>query len=252
MALPVREGFSWPEGKRVALSLTFDDGRSSQVEYGIPILEAAGVKATFYVTPANCVRHLPAWRETARNHEIGNHTVNHPCSVNFGFARHNALEEYTLERMEAELTDANTRIQDDLGVTPATFAYPCGQTFVGRGEGARSYVPLVAKHFLAGRGFWEPYHNAPGYCDLAQVRGASFDATPFHTLKEQIESAAADGGWLVLVGHDVGAVGPRQTVIDAVLREICAYATDPANGVWVDTVEAIASYVQVQRSTAMT
>ena len=39
----------WPEGKKTALSLTFDDARLSQVDQGLPLLDAYGVKATFYV-----------------------------------------------------------------------------------------------------------------------------------------------------------------------------------------------------------
>ena len=39
----------WLEGKTAALSLTFDDARLSQVDQGLPLLDAYGVKATFYV-----------------------------------------------------------------------------------------------------------------------------------------------------------------------------------------------------------
>jgi peptidoglycan/xylan/chitin deacetylase (PgdA/CDA1 family) len=45
-------GFQWPEGKKMGLSLTFDDGRLSQADKGIPLLDAHGAKATFYVIPA--------------------------------------------------------------------------------------------------------------------------------------------------------------------------------------------------------
>ena len=31
--------FSWPEGKKMALSLTFDDARLSQIDTGIPLLD---------------------------------------------------------------------------------------------------------------------------------------------------------------------------------------------------------------------
>ena len=35
------------------LSLTFDDGRPSQVTHAIPLLDSFGVKATFYSQPKN-------------------------------------------------------------------------------------------------------------------------------------------------------------------------------------------------------
>ena len=43
-----RSEFKWPEGKKMAISLTFDDARLSQADLGIPLLDKYGVKATFY------------------------------------------------------------------------------------------------------------------------------------------------------------------------------------------------------------
>src|SRR5437868_5403453 len=164
--------FSWPQGKRVAVSLTFDDARLSQADAGIPILDAHDVRATLYVTVTAVRKRLEQWRgAVARGHEIGNHTLTHPCSANFPWAQKNALEDYSLGRMEEEITGASAQIADLLGVRATTFAYPCGQTFVGRGENVRSYVPLVAKHFNAGRGFNAESATLPGVCDLAQLCG---------------------------------------------------------------------------------
>ncbi len=237
-------GFRWPAGKRAAVSLTFDDARPSQIDRGIPILDAHGVKATFYVSPANLPRRLDGWRAAVANgHEIGNHTMTHPCSGNFAFARANALEDYTLERMETELLNANAECDRLLGVVPRTFAYPCGQSFVGRGESLKSYVPLVARHFVVGRGAFSEIHNDPSFCDLACVTGLDGDDKPFEQLKAMVDRAAADGGWLVLFGHEVGEGGHQVTRADA-LDALCRYCLDPANGVWIDTVAAIGAYVK--------
>ncbi len=150
--------FTWPNGRRVAVSLSFDDGRASQVDGGTALLDRYGVKATFYVVPSAVEKKLEGWkRAAAGGHEIGNHSLNHPCSGNFAWSRGKALEDYTLDQMRRELTDANRRITELLGVTPESFAYPCGQTFVGRGVGTQSYVPVVASSLryvarVAGRG----------------------------------------------------------------------------------------------------
>ena len=69
--------------------------------------------------------------------------------------------------LREELVAANVRINALLSVTPRTFAYPCGQTFVGRGAGHTSYVPIVAKHFLVGRWGFNEISNDPGFMDLA-------------------------------------------------------------------------------------
>src|SRR3954452_21298944 len=42
--------FRWPTG-RAAVSLSFDDARTSQVDEGLAALKKMGVKVTFFVTP---------------------------------------------------------------------------------------------------------------------------------------------------------------------------------------------------------
>jgi peptidoglycan/xylan/chitin deacetylase (PgdA/CDA1 family) len=148
--------------------------------------------------------------------------------------------------MDAELAQANATIEEKLGVTPTTFAYPCGGTFLGRGENAQSYIPLVAKRFLAGRGYWEPYPNVPGLCDLAHLLGCSFDALPFEQVKKLIERTIAEEGWLILVGHDVRP-NDWQGVDPHVLKRLCDYLVE--NGeIWVDTIAHIAQYVRDERT----
>jgi len=239
--------FAWPAGKKAALSLSFDDARPSQVERALPVLDAFGVPATFYVQCHNVERRLDDWRRAvARGHEIGNHTLSHPCTGNYAFSRANALEEYSLERMEPELTGASAAIHELLGVTPQTFAYPCGQTFVGRGEQLQSYVPLVARHFLAGRAIGESA-NDPAFADLAQLMSIVVDGATLEVVQAHVEKALKSGGWLILVAHDVGEPA-YQTMSEAVLAAICRSAVDPAHGLWLDTVANVAAHIQTTRA----
>ena len=46
-----KSDFQWPEGKKMALSLSFDDARLTQIDNGIPLFDKYGVKVTFYVSP---------------------------------------------------------------------------------------------------------------------------------------------------------------------------------------------------------
>ena len=242
--------FPWPKGKRAAVSLTFDDARPSQLDHGIPILNANGVRATFYLSPPNMAQRLEAWRDAiAAGHEMGNHTQTHPCTGNFPWSRHNALENYTLERMEEEIVGANEVIRSTLGVSPVTFAYPCGQKFVGRAGRVQSYVPLVAKHFVAGRGFRDETVYDPRTGDLAQATGVDADTQSFDQLRQWIDRAAETSGWLIFAAHDVGDYARQAMAVD-VLNEVCGYCSDPANGIWIDTVAAVAGHVRsVKRKT---
>src|SRR2546425_3566543 len=209
---PGANGFSWPEGARAAVSLTFDDARPSQVDVGLPIFDRHGVKVTFFLVPSNAEQRLAGWKQAAAaGHEIGNHSLDHPCTGNFVWARQKALEDYTLERMRQQLLDANARLRDLLGVTPEVFAYPCGQTFVGRGLDTRSYVPLVAATFLAGRGWLGEAPNDPERCDLAQVLGMEMDGKDFEQVRPLLEQARQGRSWLVLAGHDIGEPGVQTT-----------------------------------------
>jgi peptidoglycan/xylan/chitin deacetylase (PgdA/CDA1 family) len=239
--------FEWPEGKRAAVSLTFDDARLSQIDRGLALLDQAGVKVTFYVQPGGVKERLEGWKKAvAEGYEIGNHSVSHPCSGNLAFSLHNALEDYTLPMMAKQLDDANAEIKRLLGVKPVTFAYPCGQKFVGRGRNVKSYVPLVAERFLVGRGYMDEAANNPAFCDLAQATGVPFDDMSYEEMIKRVSQARAEGRWLIFVGHEIGE-SAFQTTDASALQALCKYLRDPANGIWVDTVEVIAKYIEQQR-----
>jgi hypothetical protein len=235
--------FRWPQGKKAALSLTFDDARPSQIDTGLPILDKYRVKATFYISPENLVNRLAGWRQAVKNgHEIGNHTLTHPCTGNYAFSRENALEDYSLDRMTREIDDATGIILEKLGVRPTSFAYPCGQTFVGRGQDVKSYVPLVADRFLTGRGWLGEDANDPAFCDLAQLLAMESDGKTFEQLKLIIDKAVEEGRWVIFCGHEIGK-GGYQTTPAGTMEKLCQYALDPASEIWIDTVENIGDYI---------
>ena len=238
--------FTWPEGKQIAISLSFDDARASQVDAGTALLDQYGVKGTFYVVPNSVKQRLEGWKKAvASGHEIGNHSYNHPCTGNFPWSRQKALENYTLKKMKKELMMANDEIEDLLGVKSEVFAYPCGQTYIGRGENTKSYVPVVSKLFLSGRGWLDEGPNAPQFCDLAQLTGMEMDGKDFDQILPLIENARKSGAWLVLAGHEMGASG-NQTTRLSMLKQLIEYAQNPANGIWIAPVGAVAKYIKGQ------
>jgi peptidoglycan/xylan/chitin deacetylase (PgdA/CDA1 family) len=240
--------FTWPDGKKVAVSLSFDDARLSQVDAGIPVLDSLGVKATFYLNPAPMRERLEGWKKAvAAGHEIGNHSTTHPCSGNYSWVeKDNELENFTMDKMRKNLLECSKIMKDELGVTTTLFAYPCGQKYIGRGKNLKSYVPLIAEMFASGRGWFEEMNNAPMFCDYAQLAGREMDGKTFEEIQVLINGAMEHGEWLLLAGHEMGEEG-SQTVRISMLRKLIEYAKDPANGVWLAPVGEVQNYIKKQR-----
>ena len=242
--------FTWPEGKKMALSLTFDDARLSQIDKGIPILDKYNIKGTFYLSPDAMLQRIEGWKAAINSgHDIGNHSLVHPCTGNFLWSRKKALEDYSMMSMAKELDSANGIISKTLGIQPVSFAYPCGQTYIGSALKTRSYVPLVASRFLTGRTWLDEAPNDPAYCDLWQLTGMELDGKSFKEIKVLLDQAIENGSWLILAGHEMGQQG-FQTSLLTTIDSLCAYVQDPENGIWVDHVQNIGNYIRENRSMA--
>lgn len=71
----------FPDAKRATLSFTYDDATPCQIERAAPALESRGFRGTFY-TPvhAGFIERREDWAGlSAKGHELGNHTLFHPC-----------------------------------------------------------------------------------------------------------------------------------------------------------------------------
>jgi peptidoglycan/xylan/chitin deacetylase (PgdA/CDA1 family) len=228
--------------------LSFDDARASQIDTGLPLFKRLGVKVTFYLVPHGVQEQLEGWKQAVTDgHEIANHTLTHPCTGNYPFSRNNALENYDLIRMAKQIDGANDQIQKLLGVKSKTFAYPCGQTFVGRGLDVQSYVPLVAERFLVGRGYLSESSNDPTIVDLSQTMGTAFDGMDFPQMKKVVDDAVKQGRWVIFVGHDIGQRAFQTTDTNAI-ELLCKYLKEPDNGIWLGTVDEIGEYIHRQRN----
>ncbi|NJN80857.1 MAG: polysaccharide deacetylase family protein [Caldilineaceae bacterium] len=240
----------WPGNREGAVSLSFDDGMASQLALAVPMLNDHNLQATFYVNPRDGWEEtLAPWRVAAdAGHEMGNHTVSHPCSHNFAFIADNgrrSLEEMTLEEMEAEILEAGRRLDvafPDQGAV--SFGYPCYQPFVGQGLSRKSYVPLVAQHCQAGRGRGER-PNDPLRCDLAYLWSTPCERMSGAEMVGLAEQAAVQGRWSVLTFHGVSEGGLSIAVED--LRELCAFLARQRDRIWTAPVATIARHLSVWR-----
>jgi hypothetical protein len=130
---PSQAQVTWPKGKIAAVVLTYDDALHSQLDIAVPQLNAARLKGTFFldgdITPADMLR----WRKVQRSgHELGNHSVFHPCPRALLPDRKNYLtENYDSDRMLGEIAVMNNLLFGIDGASSRTYSVPCSQMRVG-------------------------------------------------------------------------------------------------------------------------
>ena len=225
-----------------AVSLTFDDGTDNQLDNAVPPLDELGLRATFYLHARDKLMQTRSaeWQAVARSgHEIGNHTLSHKCSNNFTGSR-GGLEDCTLDDIEQDILRAQERLAK---IAPQqqswTFAYPCHGQFVGTGESQQSYVPVVARHFLAGRGLSEyGFGNQPGYFDLASAGGIRVDRMSGFEMIGLVEELTTRGQWIILVFHDID--GGVLSVAGDDYRMLLRYLNRRQHDIWTAPVAEVA------------
>ena len=237
-------GFAWPEGKKAAVSLTYDDGIQSQLDNAGPALDKAGLKGTFFLPCGNwLVTSKPeAWAALSKNgHELASHTMTHPCSKTFSFVKEGqALEDYDEPRITKELDDTLAILAKLTGTAgPFSFAYPCGNDFYGPDK--KSYVPLLKTRFTSARSGGNPpgdpmtldLYQVPSYVTSEKDTGAS--------LISFVERSMASGGWAVFMIHGVG--GDYITVSNPAHQELLEYLAKSKKDLWVTPFGTAANWV---------
>ena len=228
----------WPKGARAAVVLTYDDALSSQLDRAVPVLDRAGLKATFFLARVKGAD-VPRWRAAAaRGHELANHTMFHPCSAaSYPEDPRYTTEAYTPASLLREIQQQNVLLTALDGKTRRGFATPCGQTRAGgadylqplRASGLVSYVRSAA---------WTPADLGvdPSAMDVMNVPARSFAETASGPeLIAFAQEAEATGGLAVYLFHGVG--GDYLQVSDAAHRELVDWLRAHRKDVWVTTLQ---------------
>lgn len=237
--------FPWPRGARAAVSLTYDDAVQTQRRHAARQLKEHRLPGTFFMTGTSpdLVAHPGAWQEMLQaGHELASHTMHHPCDCKHEWVpRGYTIQDYDLPRMRAEL-EQTLELLSGLGVAaPYTFAYPCGETSVGKEP--VSYVPLVAQLFLAARSV-EAQIADPWRVPLELVP-AHDGAKSADELIALVDRAEAEGGWLVFLFHGVG--GDHLPVTLEAHEGLLAYLAQSRGQVWTERFGTVARHVRTQR-----
>jgi peptidoglycan/xylan/chitin deacetylase (PgdA/CDA1 family) len=197
-----RSRIDWPDGKRAAVSLTYDDGLDSQLDNAAPQLDAHHLKATFFLTKENMEARQDQWIALSKQgHEVADHTVTHPCK----------LKPYSPERfLKEEIAPTEAYLAADFASPPPhAFAYPCGFVKLGQGSTAErehAYETVVRPNFYAARTVDGP-PNDPA--DVTAQRyflngfEPTYDHDDIHGAVAYVAKAVARGHWAILIFHEV-------------------------------------------------
>jgi len=237
----------WPGECRAAISLTFDDGIGSQLKLAVPMLNDADLQATFYLSPRgdDFLERLAPWRAVAKaGHEIGNHTIAHTCSRAFrADPAARGLENFTLADIEKDIVEARRRLQQ---LAPEqkemSFCYPCYMEHIGCGPTRQSYVPVVARHHIAGRGKGEfPFANHPATVDLHYAWSWPAERMPGSQMVGLVEACVANQSWGILTFH--GIHEGHLSVAQNDFRELVDHLRVNHERVWSVPVAKVASRI---------
>ena len=229
--------FAWPDGQKMAISLSYDDALNSQLDIAIPALDKHGLAASFYLTLASPVvrQRLSEWRAAAmKGHELGNHTIYHPCSAALPdrdwVKNYHNIDDYEIGEIVDEVIVANSFLHAIDGRQERTFTVPCGD-FIASGE---SYLPAVRELFIAIKGFEFEDKTTSDWWAVVDVSGTE--------LIERIKAETASGTKLFnIIFHGVG--GDYLTVSAEAHELLLEYLADNKETYWVDSYINIMKYV---------
>lgn len=243
--------FQWPDGARAAVCLTYDDGIDGHLDIVAPDLEMVNLRGTFYVPghSRSLAERINDWRELViRGHELGNHSLFHPCIRNRPDGRvfewvspEYALENYTLQQIIAELYVMNTLLEAVDGKHERTYAYTCSDYEAG-GE---SFVDTLRHLFTAARGGGEIPLDMRDV-DIHLVPSWSAKEVSGQEMIDFVNRAAEYGTMAVFMFHGVGG-GHNLNVSRQAHKELLTYLSANRDRYWTERFDIVMAHVRSER-----
>lgn len=246
--MSVEAQIPWPNGKKAAIVLTYDDGLKSQREIVMPQLEAKNFRGTFFLYEQVVQQNdIPEWREASqRGHELGNHSLFHPClagTTDNTSSPCRSLECYSVKDLLIEIGMMNSFLYAIDGKTEHAYAYPCGQTVAGGEDYSQPLLKSGLTKYC--RGAAQGITNDAKTLNFAMIptlpamTGCKADA-----LIDYVKEAVEKGGLAVIVFHGVG--GDYLTVDAAEHQKLVDYLSGHSNELWIGTFSEVLDYVAGQ------
>ena len=230
--------------KKCAVALTYDDALNVDLDNAIPALDSLGLKASFYLSGYSgaVTNRINDWRAIAKNgHELGNHTLYHPCTGGPGRGFVTAdydLGKYSIRRITDEMRMTNTLLKAIDGKTKRTFAYPCGDTKIGDSL----YISSMKNEFIASRGVRSEMSKV-GQVDLYNINCFAINGETGEQLIALVKKAMETNTLLVFLFHGVGGGHSLNVSLEA-HRQLLQFLKQNQKDIWVAPMIDIAEYIK--------
>lgn len=233
------------KGKKCAVVITYDDAIDQHLDNAVPLLDSLGLKATFYVTgfSASMQARLNEWKKLAENqHELGNHTLFHPCLGGMPgrdwVSPEIDMNRYTVARMQNEIKMTNLFLRAIDGKTSRTFAYTCGDMKIGE----VSFIDDLKKDFVAARGVKSRMQKISDI-DLYNVDCFGVNGESGDQMIEWVKKAMETNSLLVILFHGVGGGNPLNVSVEA-HREVLEFIKKNEKDIWVAPMVETAEHIR--------
>jgi peptidoglycan/xylan/chitin deacetylase (PgdA/CDA1 family) len=237
--------------KQCAVVLTYDDAINADLDNVIPALDSLKLKGTFYLIGSSPVVNLrmQEWRKAAaRGHELGNHSLFHPCDGSLpgrGFVTPESdLSKYTVARAVAEIKQSNTLLKAIDGKDQRTFAYPCGDLKIG---GELFYNGLKAD-FTGARGVGAGL-QAIAQVNLDNINCYFINGHSAEYMIDLVKQAERSHTLLVFLFHGVGG-GHNINVDKKEHSKLLHYLKANENHIWIAPMVTVANYIKKHQKLA--
>ncbi|WP_045857818.1 polysaccharide deacetylase family protein [Teredinibacter purpureus] len=238
--------FEWPRQAKAAVVLTYDDTLNSHLDIAAPQLVKAGLTGTFYISGGrgDIQGRMSEWRALAAGgHELGNHTLYHPCRKSMPgrewVSAHLDMDIYTVEQYAAELNVTNSLLQAIDGEARRTFAYTCGdETVVNNASVVEVIKPLV----IAARAVTPDGFNDPRAMDFYHIHSVDVAGKTGEELIALAEQAKVSNRLMVYLFHGVGA--DYLSVESKAHQALVSYLSSHNDDYWVTTLKDAVDYLR--------
>ena len=218
----------YKDGKKCAVSLTFDDGMKEHYTIVAPELEKRGFRGTFWLCsawihddPQTDTTHV-TWTEVIkmdeRGHEMSNHSWSHPN-----------LTELSEEALIEEIRRNDDAIAEHIGSRPVTFCFPY--------NAYNEHTVAIAMEGRVGarlKEFWLGGQHSP-----------------MDYLHKQIEDALAGGTWIAGMTHGIN-YGYDCYEDPGEFTDFLDYLREQEGDIWIGTFRDVARYTKAAKSVRLT